>query len=635
MGSFKINTDSQMPSESYIQQNKKGFDQVLGKFKGFKPTVIQKTWFFGGSAALVTTVAVLTGIFVIQPALDPNGDLPGDTLKEQTAFVDNPLDVADVPYSTFNVDVSSVSEIECESGTRIRVPENAFCDDRGNPVQGPVQMKFREFHNVMDIFKSGIPMTYDSAGIPYTFESAGMFDIRAFQGDKPLQLMKNKEIEVDLVAFNPDPKFNLYFLDTNKGNWQYLSESNFEMDEPVDNIMQDETQPTVSMDRYFNEVPPVTPVKATNKNNIIKAPYDKELFPEFMIYDKVVFEVDPNKSKFDTDLLDVVWTEIKLKRSKQQGYYILHLNRPDTAIRLYVQPVFMEGDYKDAMNKYNKDKQKKSAVGEDRNRKSDSIVGDRRTDQLYRNDNYLVATLNGDAPAFVTVRVPQMGYFNCDYPVPRSFSLTPTFTENGNVVTPQKIYTADLTMNALFESAGTAKMITCVKRSAIVLWVVMDDQRIAVVPSDAFEKAIRGTASPVFELHFLDAHTGLEILQRAMAGEVNIEMPEASAEVTKEVEVSSDKEADYTINAQAETELKCFPNPAVDRITVKLPVPAQERSTLYFVNASGALIDQMQVEAGSTEVAANIGDWDPGVYFCKLESSQGSSKIMRFVKSQR
>lgn len=101
-------------------------------------------------------------------------------------------------------------EFHQPTGTHIVIPANALVDENGNTVTGKVTMKFREFQNAREIFLSGIPMQLKEDRSNY-FSSAGMMELRVFKEDKPLQIAKDKKVEVELAsAIQPTDDYKLY-----------------------------------------------------------------------------------------------------------------------------------------------------------------------------------------------------------------------------------------------------------------------------------------------------------------------------------------------------------------------------------------------------------------------------------------
>jgi hypothetical protein len=134
-------------------------------------------------------------------------------------LVQPPIYGWDIKKTLYAVESSTGGGIRCESGTVISIPPNAFVDESGNPVEGKVQIDYREFRDPIDFVFSGIPMTYDSGGASHTFQSAGMFDIAASQEGRQVFLAPGKPVKMDFVSTDSSTSYNFYVLDEKKGTW--------------------------------------------------------------------------------------------------------------------------------------------------------------------------------------------------------------------------------------------------------------------------------------------------------------------------------------------------------------------------------------------------------------------------------
>lgn len=122
---------------------------------------------------------------------------------------------------TFKVLHNKRQVIRTEKGTRIHVPENAFVlKEDGTPVEGSVDLQFKEYSNRGEIIASDIPMYYiDEDSTKHTFESAGMFELTATQNGRELEIAKGKEIKVEL-ATDVDGPFDFWKLKEDSSNWE-------------------------------------------------------------------------------------------------------------------------------------------------------------------------------------------------------------------------------------------------------------------------------------------------------------------------------------------------------------------------------------------------------------------------------
>lgn len=228
---YNWNINQDKPSKAQIDAHK-DFDAVLKAYKESAPQTPQKTpairrmYYLAGAVA-----AALVGLFFFFGL--SNGEKENNTItsfKEYAAtmpYVNPPLGkAAAAQFVSKNISANKGGVFEFENGSKLTVPPAAFTYGQGGIVQGEVQIRFREYHDFVDFFLSGIPMEYDSAGVQYNLESAGMVEIIAEQDGKRLNMAPGKSIEVELVSSVPlengkVPDFNIYYLDTVQRNWVY------------------------------------------------------------------------------------------------------------------------------------------------------------------------------------------------------------------------------------------------------------------------------------------------------------------------------------------------------------------------------------------------------------------------------
>ena len=129
-----------------------------------------------------------------------------------------PFEKFNIPFTEFEISNDSSYEFHLPTGTHLSISPGSFARKNAKPLQGKIQFKVREFHDAMDLLRSGIPMnTGDSAN--QWLQTAGMIELRAFANGEELQLAEGKELGVELAAKNPADRYSLYYFDQDK-NWQ-------------------------------------------------------------------------------------------------------------------------------------------------------------------------------------------------------------------------------------------------------------------------------------------------------------------------------------------------------------------------------------------------------------------------------
>ncbi len=113
------------------------------------------------------------------------------------------------------------------SGTRLRIPPNSLVDARGVPVQGTVDLLFREYRGISDFLASDIPMHYGDSRGNFFFNSGGMFEVRISQGAEALQMAPGQSYDLTFVPTDRLTNPSLYYLDETTGAWRFQPDAAF------------------------------------------------------------------------------------------------------------------------------------------------------------------------------------------------------------------------------------------------------------------------------------------------------------------------------------------------------------------------------------------------------------------------
>lgn len=393
----KINLNRPKISSDEINQ-RKDFNSVLKNSASIpaKP-LFKKPWFL--SSVVVATLAVVTGVYL------RNKDDAAKSKEQviETQFIDTdslelaqfykaeeakpciapPVEGLNIPYTVYKVNAEKGGDFDFKTGSKLRVPKNAFVDAQGKPVKGEVELRYREFHDAVDFFLSGIPMTYDSAGVKYQFESAGMMQLLAYKDGQPLNMAPEKEIKVELASTYKGTEYNLYELDTIKNNWSCLGKDKVQNQSKtlaVQNNLDKNTLPkkveeTPEFKKVENQkvnlvaeketkiaalpkpVEPKKPSKVSKDKYTVNFDVDLADFPEFAVYKGVQWELgSENKNMNNTmwvDLNKTVWEEASIKEGSKKGEnYWLSLKKGSKQANLLVYPVFEGKGYETAMKEF-------------------------------------------------------------------------------------------------------------------------------------------------------------------------------------------------------------------------------------------------------------------------------------------
>ncbi|MDX1445845.1 hypothetical protein, partial [Lishizhenia sp.] len=215
------------------------------------------------------------------------------------------FEIKDIPAESFDFLNENGAEITLENGGRIRISPNSLVNEQGEVIKGEVQLSFKEYHSLVDILVSGLPMKYDSAGVSYDFQSAGMFTIGATQNNNELNIKEGAEIEVDLANYQDTKCYNFYALNEETENWEYLKSDSSKAQPKEDNLVLD-----VGLEMEYSHI--------------------ESLNNQLVIAWKVLDEINP----LEAELIRPKYVE------EEAGDYYIHTNHPKYK-KVKVAPVFL------------------------------------------------------------------------------------------------------------------------------------------------------------------------------------------------------------------------------------------------------------------------------------------------------
>ncbi|MFT4664441.1 MAG: hypothetical protein ACI8YQ_000580 [Polaribacter sp.] len=405
---YNWNLNQDQPSKAQIDAHK-DFDAVLNAYNesapqtpGRAPT-IRRMYYLAGAVA-----AALVGLFFFFGL--SNGDKDNNTItnfKEYAAtmpYVNPPLgEAAAAQFVSKSISANEGGVFEFENGSKLTVPPAAFTYGQGGVVRGEVQIRFREYHDFVDFFLSGIPMEYDSASVQYNLESAGMVEIIAEQDGKRLNMAPGKSIDVELVSYvklenGEVPNFNIYYLDTLQRNWVYegvdqikrideeetsasafLSEEDeikAELQEELAKIEIKQTQQLAAIERSLPVLAePNRPQRANGSDQVFgftfeeddidygtKVPgsneevlrlADEQIRSLRRQYANTMWQFSPKNTAVNkTAISQNTWDDMSLKFIGDQDYEMTLIGG-DNSISFLVNPVLLGNDYDNALAEFN------------------------------------------------------------------------------------------------------------------------------------------------------------------------------------------------------------------------------------------------------------------------------------------
>ena len=403
---YKINFNKEMPSSADIKKHQ-DFDGLMAQYEqdqGDAPGPksngkTRKLW-----RRLAVAAAAAIGLLVL--AIGFGKGKKDKAMADNAPYVNPPMETS-VPEEVFTstVDANQGGRIVFKSGTVAVVPPRAFANRAGEVVGGEVEIKIKEYHDYIDFFLSGIPMAYDSLGTTYQLESAGMIEIYAEQDGHRVDLIANKEIDIELkskVQVRPGsavPNFNIYKLNENEENWEYVTRDKMQYtdEEPAPKVSKDNDLTTVEglqkarqqaiqtlnstmakeLKAFENTlalpIQPQKPEKANTDNptfslNVDKYTHQKNVSAEeariqdleaehreqLVQYDNSIWEVLPGQVSWSNVIKVQNWDDRDI-RSDGDGQFIVTFIKGKSKLDVKVKPVLVGKDYRAALDKFNRE----------------------------------------------------------------------------------------------------------------------------------------------------------------------------------------------------------------------------------------------------------------------------------------
>ncbi|PLX00017.1 MAG: hypothetical protein C0594_16255 [Marinilabiliales bacterium] len=527
------------PTSSEIK-NLRNFNEVKSKFENQSIPRKRSSKFLGKNQTFYLSVIFVTivslGLYYILNNIQKHPEITDLENHEQLDFrmIDPPLENIDIDYTKFVMESASDSGFYISPrGTKLRIPPDCFVYHDGKKVEGEVELYFREFHDPVDFFVSGINMEYDTLGQKKIFESAGMIDMHGKKDGQNIFIAEGKEIHVSMASAWKGNHYNVYYLDTVMQKWEYrlkdkvtdaksVQEShtiysqnyqfNFEAD--VERQMPDD-ETMLEMNRQLTEAKlnyedqqalrPEEPRKVSPDRYSFDLDIKEDEFPELQAYKDVCFEVLPEQM-FTPKVFETEWNDIKLEKADEELVYLVTLSNDKQKKQYRVQPVFKEESFTEAKKQYNQQFEEYTALLKDKQRKVDSIAAvinkmTRRnklpanevemqdTARVLRNSNYEQASLN--ALVTRTFAISQFGIWNSDFPseYPKGKNLTARFAQPNNSNPGFKtIYQAVNDVNALYNyKPDRYNQFSYNKRKENLLWAVNKSGKLCVFRPEKFE----------------------------------------------------------------------------------------------------------------------------------------------------
>ncbi len=337
--SYKINFNRKKLSDQEVQSNM-NFDEFM---QGYQAAGTASGSFLNGIKFY--TIIGASGLVMLGGYLAYKGFGGSGSSNSSMPFVSPPIEGAGVQLSSFNINTQRDTAVVYNTGSSIVIPANAFLDKNKKPVSGNVELRYREFHDPFEVLLSGIPMHYDSAGEHYNFESAGMIEILAYKDGNLLYTNPDAPIKINMLSYNNEDKFNLYYLDTVARRWEYegknsMANGNFKP-------LYDPTIAKEYLQEAIKELEQQMPEKANPSRYSFVIDYNKTEFPELAMFEDVKFEVDKNDGGYDPKYAQRVWQDVSISKGADKRHYTIQFSNETESHSFSVKPVLEGLKYED------------------------------------------------------------------------------------------------------------------------------------------------------------------------------------------------------------------------------------------------------------------------------------------------
>jgi hypothetical protein len=542
---FKINQKSLSGDEIARHQD---FDALLEQLEASKTEkssgakVRRFIYWSSAAAAAIALFLVFKGVFSTSKVINEN------QYFAQQPFVNEPVDEAIPSFAHYSVTPNQGGVFEYESGSRLIVPSAAFMNDRGNLVEGDVNLYYREYTDFVDFFISGVPMTYDSAGISYLLESSGIVEIFAEKEGKRVVLAEGKSIKVEMagqvfmLSGSKVPDYNVYQLDTAAKQWVYRDidmiqfvEETLEYNDPLyqyKKILQDEIdeigiRENDAMIAIENNLPvPKAPLKPRQKDkNRITFELDflQDKLPEGneFLYGGTIWQLSPNNPEIDQRAFQVVWEDATIK-SLEDNDYELELIATENRLKLIVNPVLTGKDYELALEQYaqellvyeNQVKAREKALQKDKVALHKRFEEQRMLAREAYRKHLADSGINLEEKEGIIARkvvnnfqADDLGIWICARPVfPERVKVKARFVDqNGNELEPCVAFIADKNRNVLTKFlAQPGASVSFDNNSENIMWMVLPDGKIAVFKPEQFKAIDKNKERFTFEMEIVE-----------------------------------------------------------------------------------------------------------------------------------
>ncbi len=546
---YHILRNQKQPSSEDIARHK-DFDALLAKYQAApvakrpQGAIVRRLTYAAVVLAAAASVLLVFRIFTA-PA---EAILTEQAYFAQLPALHPPIEALQPTYSTQKVNTTTGGAYDTPSGARIVVPTQAFMNDRGELIEGDVNLHYRQLSDYVDFFLAGVPMTYDSASTRYQLESAGMVELYAEQNGTLVMLAPGKTIEVELVTeiWLPEgaaaPRFNVYKLDTTARAWVFQQMTNLQKIEDLDynasNDINNNNPVNALRSKYASEIAaiesaaasrlraievsvpapaePLKPLAANSNRPVIEPTFLEDATiennPDITQNEQerlrktlqgTFWQIAPN-SAYDERDFQTDWENIRLRQLNNRDYE-LTATKGNRTLRLVINPVLTGAAYQRALTQYEQDfanwqqqmAQREAQLKDQKEALQNEIAQQRRAAEQQFNEQ--MAALGADTAEWlrkkrVTNRfaINSLGLWSCNRIIPAAEQQLQGKLEDqfGNAYEQEVAYLVNKRHNTIYRYYLTKdNPVRFDAQADNLLWIVAPDHKIAVLKPADFKKA--------------------------------------------------------------------------------------------------------------------------------------------------
>lgn len=411
-----------------------------------------------------------------------------NTQLNETSVIKPPILEVDIAYETFLINPMKDTVI-FQKGNQIKIPKNAFLNENGETISTPVNLKFRSLSNPLEIYLSGVPMTYNVAGEEQVFELAGMFDIQADENGKTVFVNPENKMVVSMESFSNESNFNTYDLQNQTGVW--IETGKDVIDEKF-------------FEKEFKKLPKIPEQPRVANETAFRLEDHKEVNPDLKLYENYyILPIDGKpcgqayKNNIEVkDLKDGTY-EITFNTIKYQ-------DKVRTKCRCYI--AFKAGEAYGRSIKIYRKRFGKQLEAYEKERKKLQLQWDDHNRKVAIHNNFFqrreIAGLSGTKKIVRSLEVNNFGFVNVERPIdyPQGVKITDDFKDNnGNAIVLNEVILIEIGKNALYRYKD---QIQFNPERENILWGILADGRFAHASIDVCKRLpTSGNTTVVMNAH--------------------------------------------------------------------------------------------------------------------------------------